>query len=183
MRPDGPAQLRRLLRVSPQRWLLAATAVIAAVGTSILVGVTGGGLPPLVLAIVGALAVTATARPDTHTALVVVGVVVWQWLVVTDDPTGPVVVATALGLLVFHTTIALMAAAPVTATFGTDLLLRWLARAAVVGGATVATWALVLLMETRRADGNALLTFAGFVVALIFVVMLLARASASRSTR
>lgn len=172
MSVDVPAQLQRLVRVSPQRWLLGAIAVVAGAGSSIVAGVSGGGLPPLVLLIVGALAVLSAVRPDTHTALVLVAVVVWQWVVVVDDPTGPAVLAVALALLMFHSTIALMAPAPVTARLDPDILRCWLRRIALVAAATATTWGLVLLMHQRRAPGSVVVTLAGFVTALVLVVVL-----------
>jgi hypothetical protein len=134
--------------------------------------VSGGGLPPLVLLIVGALAVLSAIRPDTHTALVLVAVVMWQWVVVVDDPTGPAVVVVALALLVFHSTIALMAPAPVTARLDPDILRCWLRRIGLVAGATVAVWGVVLLMDQRRAPGSGVVTLAGFVISLALVALL-----------
>jgi hypothetical protein len=169
---EVPAPLQRLVRVAPQRWLLGALAVVAGTGSSIVTGVSGGGLPPLVLLIVGALAVLSAIRPDAHTALVLVAVVVWQWVVVVDDPTGPAVVAVALTLLVFHSTIALLAPSPVTAHLDPGILRCWLRRTGLVAGATVAVWGLVLLMDQRRASGSAVVTLAGFVTALVLVALL-----------
>lgn len=172
MNVDVPAPFQRLVKVSPQRWLLGALAVVAGTGASIVAGVTGGGLPPMVLVVVGALAVLSAIRPDAHTALVLVVVVVWQWMVVVDDPTGPAVIAVALALLVFHSTIALMAPSPVAARLDPDILRCWLRRTALVAAATVATWGLVLLMDQRRASGSVVVTFAGFVTALVLVALL-----------
>lgn len=175
MNVDGAARIRRLERVAPQRWLLGAIAVGAAIGASIVAGVTGGGLPPIVLLIVSVFAVLSAAQPHTHTALVVIALVVWQWLVVVDDPTGPAVVAVALGLLTFHSTVALMGNVPSTARLDTDILRRWLRRVVLVAAATVATWALVLLMDQRSAPGSVVATLAGFVTALVLVVVLQAQ--------
>lgn len=183
MRPEPPVQLQRLLRVSPQRWLLSAIAVASAAGTSILIGVTGGGLPPLVLVLVTAFAAISAARPDAHVASVVIGVVIWQWLVVTDDPTGPVVLGVALGLLVFHSSIALMGPAPVTTTFGSDIVRRWSVRVGIVAAVTLGVWGLVLLFDTREADGDTGLTFAAFVAALGLMAALLRAAVLQRPLR
>lgn len=172
MNVDVPARLRRLDRVSPQRWLLGTTAAAAAMGSSIVTGVSGGGLTPAVLVIVGVLAVLSAVWPHTHTALVLVSVVVLQWLVVTDDPTGPAVVAMALLLLVFHSTVALMANVPTTARLAPDILWCWLRRVVLVAAATVATWGIVLLMDRRAASGSVAATLAGFVTALVLVAAL-----------
>jgi hypothetical protein len=149
--------------------------VAAAISASIVAGVSGGGLPPAVLAIVGVLAVLSAAQPHTHTALVVIAVVVWQWLVAVDDPTGPAVVVVAVALLGFHSTVALMANAPSTVRLDADILWRWLRRVVLVAAATVATWALVLLMDQRSAPGSIVATLAGFVTALVLVVVLQAQ--------
>jgi cell division protein FtsW (lipid II flippase) len=172
MSVEVPAPFQRLVRVAPQRWLLGAMAVVSGAGASIVAGVSGGGLPPLVLLIVGVLAVLSAVRPDAHTALVLVAVVVWQWVVVVDDPTGPAVVAVALALLVFHSTIALMAPSPVAARLDPAILRCWLRRTVLVAVATVATWGLVLLLDQRRASGSAVVTLAGFVTALVLVALL-----------
>src|SRR5690606_1453760 len=102
----------------------------------------------------------------------VIALVVCQWLVVVDDPTGPAVVAVALALLVFHSTVAVMANVPSTARLGTDIVRRWLRRVALVAAATATTWALVLLMDQRRAAGSVVATLAGFLTALVLVVVL-----------
>lgn len=175
MNVDGAARIRRLERVSPQRWLLGAIAAGAAIGSSIVAGVSGGGLPPIVLLIVGVFAVLSAVQPHTHTALFVIALVVWQWLVVVDDPTGPAVVAVALALLVFHSTVALMANAPTTARLDASILRCWVRRVVLVAAATVATWALVLLMDQRGASGSIVATLAGFVTALVLVVVLQAQ--------
>jgi hypothetical protein len=172
MSADPATQFQRLVSVAPQRWLLGALAVAAGGGASIVTGVSGGGLPPLLLFVIGMLAVLSAVRPDTHTALVVVALVVWQWLVVVDDPIGPAVVVVASMLLVFHSTIAVMAAAPATAHLDPAILRSWLRRTAMVGAATVATWTLVLLMDQRRASGSTLVTLAGFVTALVLAAVL-----------
>jgi hypothetical protein len=169
---DAPTRIRRLGSVSPQRWLLGALAAAAAIGSSIVAGVSGGGLPPVLLLIVAVLAVGSAVWPHTHTALVVIAVVVWQWIVVVDDPTGPAVVAVALALLVFHSVIAVMANVPPSARLDAEILRRWLRRVVLVAAATVATWALVLLMEQRSASGSVVATLAGFVTALALVVVL-----------
>ncbi len=167
--------LERLVRVSTQRWLLAGAAVAAASTASIVAGLSGGGTPPILLIIVGALAVVSAARPDTHTALVVIVTVIWQWLAMSDDPTGPAALAVALALFVFHSTIALMAAGPVTTQLDLPILRQWFARVLTVSIATIGTWVLVLLMEQRRADGNSAVTIGGLVVALALAGALLHR--------
>jgi hypothetical protein len=172
MSVDVAGQLQRLVRVSSQRWLLGALAVATGAGASIIAGVSGGGLPPIVLLLVGALALLSAVRPDTHTGLVLVAVVVWQWVVVVDDPTGPAVLAVALALLVFHGTVDLMAPAPVTVQLDHGILRSWLRRIALVAAATVAVWGLVLLMEQRRAAGSNVVSLVGLGAALVLVALL-----------
>ncbi len=175
MNIDPTEQLERLIRVSPQRWRLSAGAVAAASIASIVAGASAGGAPPIVLIVVGTLAVVSATRPDTHTALVTMAIVVWQWLVMADDPVGPAGLAVALALFVFHSAIALLAAGSVTTRLDSSILRRWAARLVAVCVATSATWALVVLMDQRNAPGNSSLTIAGLVIALALTAVLLSR--------
>ena len=108
------------------------------------------------------LALAAASIPDSHTALAVEGLVVWQWLASTDDPTSAWVIPLALCLFVFHTVIALMAVTPISAVVDRSILVRWGAERVVVV-ATIGVWVLAFVMDERRAPGNAALTFVGFV--------------------
>ncbi len=162
----------QLSMVSAQRWAFAALAVVSAVGASTTAAVVGGDQVGFVLVLLAGLATAAVVRPDSHTALLVEVVVVWQWLAGTDDVANPGVVVVASGLFVFHTVIALMAVAPSSSVVDRVLVWRWLRRGGYVVIATGAMWVVVVVMVDRRAPGSALLsslallTLAGFAVAI-----------------
>ena len=94
----------------------------------------------------------AVIRPDSHGALVVEVAVVWQWLAATDDVTTPWVMPFAVLLFV----LPLRCRAHGRHTHCRSrrpalLLLRWLRRCGSVVAATVGVWAIVVVMEQRRA--------------------------------
>jgi hypothetical protein len=88
---------------------------------------------------------------------------VWQWLATTDDATTPWAIPFAVALLLFHSIIALMAVTPINARVPASLLIRWGQRGCYVVAAIIAVWAVVVLMDQRRAPGNVALTALGFV--------------------
>ncbi|TFH14365.1 MAG: hypothetical protein E4H05_09575, partial [Acidimicrobiales bacterium] len=98
--------LDRLALVSAQRWMFVAIAVSSVVAASTTTAVVGGGQTPIVLALLIGLAIAAAIRPDSHTALLVETIVVWQWFAGVDDTTSPGVLAVATCLFVFHAVIA-----------------------------------------------------------------------------
>jgi len=150
--------LDQLALVSAQRWAFAALAVASVAGALASATLVGGDGVGFVLVLVVALAVAAVVRPDSHTALLVEALVVWQWLVGTDDVTTPVVVVVAAGLFVFHTLIALMAVTPSSAVVDRELVSRWLRRCGYVLIGTGTMWLVVVVMVDRRAPGNAWLS-------------------------
>jgi hypothetical protein len=162
--------LEALRRVAPQRWLLGAWAVGAALLATLAAGASGGGgsLPVSVVAV--AFATGAAIRPSTHTALGVVVVVTWQWLATTRDALSPLAVAVAVALLVFHASIALSAVTPTAATLDRATVVRWAQRTVAVALATVATWATTLLLAQREAAGSVLATFTGLVTVIVLLV-------------
>jgi hypothetical protein len=80
-------------------------------------------------------------------------------------------------LFVFHAAVALMAVAPVSADIEWSVLARWMRRGVVVVVATAAMWALVAVMNERRAAGNVALTVIGLLVltALVLVMRVASR--------
>lgn len=160
----------RLWLVSWQRWALIAAAVLAAVAASTICAVEAGHQTGVVVVLVAMLALAAASIPDSHTALAVEGLVVWQWLASTDDPTLAWVVPLALCLFAFHTVIALMAVTPISAVVDRSILVRWSARSGYVVVATIGMWVLAFVMDERRAPGNAYVTFVGFVALILLVV-------------
>ncbi len=160
----------QLAMVSAQRWAFAALAVVSAAGAFTTAAVVGGEEVGFVLVLLVGLAIAAVIHPDSHTALVVEVVVVWQWLAGTDDVTNPAVVAVASGLFVFHVLIALMAVTPSSAVVDRVLVRRWLRRSGWVLIAIGAMWLVVVVMVDRRAPGNAFLTVLAMVVLAAFAL-------------
>jgi len=167
----------RLALVSWQRWALIALAVVAATAASTVTALAAGRQTDVVLVLVVGLGVASAVRPDSHTAAVVMAIVVWQWLASIDDAMTPWVIALAALLFVFHAAVALMAVAPVSAEIEWSVLVRWVRRGVVVVGATAAMWALVAVMNERRAAGNVALTVVGLLVltALVLVMRIASR--------
>lgn len=171
---DLATWLDRLTEVAPQRWLLGAGSVAAALVASLSAGASGGGQSAMVTLVVMAFAVGAAVYPGGHGGLGVLVVVAWQWLATADDALSPLAVVTAIGLLVFHVLIALLASTPVGATLDRGVVLRWAQRTAIAGSASVVMWGAVVLMDQRRAAGSVGLTFAAFAVASASIVAMIA---------
>ena len=144
----------RLALVTVQRWVFVATAVSSVVAASTTTAVVGGGQTPIVLVLLIGLAIAAAVRPDSHTALLVETVVVWQWVAGVDDTTSPGAVAVATCLFVFHAVIALMAVTPSSAVVDRLLVRRWVLRAVGVVVATLAMWLIVAVMAQRDGPGS-----------------------------
>ncbi len=164
----------RLWLVSPQRWLFIALALACVAGASTVTALASGTQTGVVVALMLALAVVAVARPDSHAALGVEVAMVWQWLATTDSATTPWVIPFAVLLLVFHTVIALMAVTPINARVPASLVGRWAWRGCFVVAATVGVWAIVVVIDQRRAPGSVALTALGFVT--LAALILVARA-------
>ncbi len=161
--------------LGPQRWLLAAAAVAACSGASAAASAASpGGVTPIV-ALVAVLAVVAAARPFTHAASVAMVTVVAQWLTVADDVTSTWSIVVALGLFVFHGLVALMAVTPGSGVVDPVVLRRWAGRGTPVAAATVATWALALVLERRTIPGHTALTAAGLALVVVATVVLRTR--------
>jgi hypothetical protein len=167
----------RLRSTSGQRWALALLAV-GAVGAASLISafvaddVTDASVAfrvaPIVVAV--GLALVAVGLPDSHTALVVLAVLVLQWWVMTDDPTSAWAIPTALCLVGFHELVALLATTPPSAVLAGAVLRRWAGRALVPVAATVAVWGLAVALDGRGAGvavvlvGLAALAAAGLLI-------------------
>ncbi len=164
--------VERLLLVSLQRWMLVAVALVSAVSASWLAATEEGHQTGIVVVIVVALAIGATILPDSHAALFVVAVILWQWLASADDVLTPLAVPMALSLFVFHTTIALMAVTPISAHVDRPSIVRWAVRSSYVAFATATMWVIIVVMNERRAPGSVTLTSVGFVTLTILILVL-----------
>jgi hypothetical protein len=164
------AQMRRM---SPQRWLLAIAAMVAALSAPVATGVAGSNQSPIILAVVLGLAGASVAQPDSHVALTVPLVAVWHWIATTDASTSGWSLAVAMCLFAFHTLVALMSTTPPRATIDPRSLVRWLRRATLAGSATAAVWLLVTAVDRLDLAGNAIVTAAGFVAATTLMVAMI----------
>lgn len=138
---------------SPDRLVAVGVVIGAAVVTAAIAGVTH----PMVLLAVVVLAVMAAIQPAGNAMLGVVAIVIVRWLATNDDPTGPLVLAVAAGLLVMHLVLALMASTPHSFALERTVLARWGRRGAAIAASTVAVWALAALLDRRDAGGSTVL--------------------------
>ncbi|MEP1124315.1 MAG: hypothetical protein ABJH68_10545 [Ilumatobacter sp.] len=168
-----------LLAVSRQRWVLGIGAVATATTAFAAASVASGGwwLPGLVVVI--ASAIVSAARPDDHTGLVVVGLVIWQWLARVDDVGTPWLPVAACCMLVFHALLALTAVVPTSGSIPGATIARWTERTAVVAASTVAMWIVVVVLERRDLPGNGALT--GLALLIVAATATAIRARSVRS--
>ena len=108
-------------------------------------------------------AVASVLLPDSHAATAVGAIVVLQWLATVDGTTSGWAILVALCLFVLHASVGLMALAPISATIDRSIVLRWARRSGSIVVATIAMWAVVVVMNERRAAGSAVLTAIGFI--------------------
>jgi hypothetical protein len=147
-----------LLALSAQQWLVRLVSVAAPLAAMVAAGVAGDGVWPFGLAVVGVVAVASSLRPDRHTALFVIVVVAWHWMVAVDDIATVWLPVAAVCLLVFHTATALAASVPNGGNLPAVVVARWAGRAGLVAFAVVAMWGLVVVFDRREAAGNGALT-------------------------
>ncbi len=144
--------------ISRQQWLLRLIAVIAPIGAMASVALEVGRWWPFGLVVVAALSVASAFRPDSHTATAVIGIIAWHWLATVEQVDTVWLPIAACCLLAYHSVIALTATFPVGGVVPTTTLVQWLRRTAIGCGATVAMWALVVIVDRREAAGNGFLT-------------------------
>ena len=169
-----------LVLIPAQRWLLIALSLGCVTGASTITALVAGSQPGVAIVMMVALATVAVIRPDSHSALVAEGVVVWHWLAAIDDVTTPWVIPFAILLFVFHIAVALMAVTPLTGHIHSALLLRWIRRSGPVVAATVGVWVIVVVMDQRRAPGNEALTVLGFTTLTVLILVTRERSARPR---
>jgi hypothetical protein len=152
------AWIDRLYATSGQHWVLRVLSVAAAVGAVCATGVASGRWWGVGVLLVVVLSGASALRPDLHTGAVIVVVIWWTWLGTVEDVLTPWLLVVSIAVLVFHASTALMATVPPSATVPRASLLRWAARTASVGAATVAVWTLAVAFDSRAWRGNAVLT-------------------------
>ena len=158
------AWLDELLNTSAQQWTLRAVVVLAPLGALAAVTAELGRWWPFGAVLVAALAIAAAFRPDSHTALLVIAIVGWHVLATVDRVDSPWIPVVTCCVLVHHSVVALTATFPVGGVVPTPTLASWAVRTGIVGLASVAMWALVVVMERRDAAGNGLLTTLAVVI-------------------
>lgn len=164
--------LDRLVLIPGQRWLFIAVSLGCVAGASTITALVAGSQPGVAIALMVTLATVAVIRPDSHAALVVEFAVVWQWLAAVDDVTTPWMIPFAILLFVFHCAIALMAVTPLAGHIHGNLLMRWARRGGLVVAATIGVWAVVVVMDQRRAPGSATLTVLGFTTLTVLILVM-----------
>ena len=159
------ARLDQLRATGAQRWLLAAVAIVAATLAARHGSPTGtrhgwswwsSSVPPWRQRSRLARRLRRDRDRDARWALAV-------------DGTTPWALAVAIGLLMFHTVIALMAVTPPTANIDRRLLQRC---SAVPAGsfATTVVWTLATTLQRQQLAGTAPLTFAALAALTIAIV-------------
>ena len=143
---------------SRQQWLLRAIAVAASIGAVVAAAGANERWWPAGLIVVGVLATASAIRPDTHTAVVVVVVIVWHWLATVDGVGGPWLLVASLCLLLYHAVIALSASLPTGGDVSSATIGQWLRRTALGGATATIVWLCVVLFDRRDAAGNGALT-------------------------
>lgn len=158
----NPTSLQRWIdefhETSGQQWLLRAVAVATSIGAVVAAAAANERWWPTGLILVGVLATASAIRPDTHTALLVVVVVVWHWLATVDGVGGPWLLVASLCLLVYHAVIAMSASLPAGGDISSATIGQWLRRTALGGAMTTVVWICVVLFDRRDAAGNGFLT-------------------------
>lgn len=164
------ARLDQLRATGAQRWLLAAVAIVAATLAAAAGEFTADGHSARMVVVVIVGAAVAAAIPDSHAGFVVIAIVTLRWALAVDDVTTPWALAVAIGLLMFHTVIALMAVTPPTANIDRRLLQRWLRRTGWIALATTVVWTLATTLQRQQLAGTAPLTFAALAALTIAIV-------------
>ncbi len=92
------------------------------------------------------LSLLCAAMPDSHVGLLVVIAIGATWLAVVDDPTTPWAVGAAVGVALFHTSLAAASVAPLAARWGRAMRHRWGRRLLVQVAVAVPVWVQVALV-------------------------------------
>ncbi|WP_395155063.1 hypothetical protein [Ilumatobacter sp.] len=163
------------LATSRQQWLLRLVVVVAPVGAVLAAAAATGAWWPFGLLMVTVLATVSAIRPDTHTALGVVVLIVWHWSARVDAVDTPWLPLVGICLLVFHSVVALLATIPTGGEVPNATLGSWLRRTALGGGAALGMWALVVVFDRGDAAGNGVLTALALAVVVGAAVLVRSR--------
>jgi hypothetical protein len=173
-------RLDQVRATSGQRLLLVLLAVATPVMACLAIGAAASVNPSAVCVAVAILALWAALRPDAHTDIFVLVVVVGFWLARIDDVVSPWAILVAFAMLGHHVVMAMMASAPHSAVFDATIVRRWLWRTGVVAVATVGVWAVAYALHRRHAAGNATLSLAALSALVVATLALRARSLTRR---
>ncbi|MEM9714624.1 MAG: hypothetical protein AAGA17_20545 [Actinomycetota bacterium] len=155
-----------VLESSRQQWLLRAAVLLSPIAAVLAVsGAQRTGADPGVVVVVAAMAVAATAIPDSQLPTVVIALVGWQWLAHVDSVSSPWLPVAVICLVVHHTAAALTSTVPTGGVLPWDVVGRWVGRVAACAGLVVFVWTATTILDGRDAAGNGLLTGLALVVA------------------
>lgn len=148
---------RLALMSGQQIGLHVAMAVFAVVAVDT-VGEAAGVLPAPLLVVLLGLVVAAVSLPDSAVVMVLIGVIVWAWLILVDDYATVWAPVGAVALLSLHACAALSTSGPINATFDALTWRRWVTRTVAVAVVTAAVWLGTRLAGGYRLPGSVLLT-------------------------
>lgn len=154
----------RQLAVSAERWWLRAAAYASVIAVALAVERDIGGVSSWFVAVVGVIGLASVLGPDSQMSSLVILIVVWRWMATVDDPISWPVIVVAIGLHVYHSTLALLAAVPESAPIPHSVIARWIRRSAYAVGAAAATWLLTIVLDGRSFGGSAFLTAASLAI-------------------
>lgn len=154
----------RQLAVSAERWWLRTAAFASVIAVAFAVERDIGGVSSWFIVVVGLIGMASVLGPDSQMSSLVILIVVWRWMATVDDPISWPVIVVAIGLHVYHSTLALLAAVPDSATIPHSVIARWMMRSAYAVGAGAATWLLTIVLDGRSFGGSAFLTAASLAI-------------------
>jgi hypothetical protein len=163
-------------QITRQQVVLRATAFVAALGAMVAGDQASDSSPAtLLLMFVIVLSAINAALPDSHTGLLLLGVIVLYWSGAIDDPGTPWALVGGLCVLVFHSCTAAAAMIPARAHVDPVVIRRWLVRTGAAALATAATWLLVAAAVADDSPTSAVLVVSALLILTTFGVLLLRR--------
>lgn len=168
--------------MAPSHIGLRVVMTVAALGLTLLPFTVSGGMPAFAAALV-VLTVVAVARPESIAVLVLLVGQAFHWTTTAPVPERlpqwlAVLCGAWLALLV-HATASAAVTWPAKAPIPRRALLRWAARAAVVGLAVVPVWAVAALTREQSLRGEVSMTYVALAALTLLggAVFLMARPS------
>ena len=172
--------------MAPSHVGLRAVMALAALGLTLLPFTASGGMVPFAAVLV-VLTVVAVARPESIAVLVLLVGQAVHWTTTAPVPDRLPQWLTVLGgawlALLVHVTASAGVTWPAKAPIPRRALLRWAARAAIVGLAVVPVWAVAALTREQSLRGEVSMTYVALAALSLLggAVFLLARPSPASS--